>query len=86
MAGNFHFAPGKSFHQANFHVLELLAFQMDNYNVRHTLSILTIILDLKLQSHILFFQDKLTLVNVFHFIGLIMHYADNSQDQQVIIW
>ncbi|KAL1812147.1 hypothetical protein DCAR_0624343 [Daucus carota subsp. sativus] len=38
VAGNFHFAPGKSFHQANFHVLELLAFQMDNYNITHKIN------------------------------------------------
>lgn len=37
VAGNFHFAPGKSFHLSNAHVLELLAFQMDNYNVRYCL-------------------------------------------------
>lgn len=29
---------------------------------------------------------KLTLVSGVHFIGLMMYYADNSQDQQVIIW
>ncbi|KAK1389971.1 hypothetical protein POM88_018149 [Heracleum sosnowskyi] len=38
VAGNFHFAPGKSFHQANLHVLELLAFQMDNYNITHRIN------------------------------------------------
>lgn len=34
VAGNFHFAPGKSFYQANIHVHDLLAFQKDSYNVR----------------------------------------------------
>ena len=37
VAGNFHFMPGKSFHQSNFHVHDLLAFQMDSYNVRNIL-------------------------------------------------
>lgn len=35
VAGNFHFAPGNSFHQSNVHVHDLLAFQMDSFNVRH---------------------------------------------------
>lgn len=34
VAGNFHFAPGKSFQQANVHVHDLLAFQKDSFNVR----------------------------------------------------
>lgn len=34
VAGNFHFAPGKSFQQANVHVHDLLAFQRDSFNVR----------------------------------------------------
>ncbi|KAH7331842.1 hypothetical protein KP509_20G053000 [Ceratopteris richardii] len=33
VAGNFHFAPGKSFQQANMHVHDLLAFQKDSFNV-----------------------------------------------------
>lgn len=35
VAGNFHFAPGKSFQQSNVHVHDLLAFQKDSFNVRH---------------------------------------------------
>ncbi|KAK3031492.1 hypothetical protein RJ639_036006 [Escallonia herrerae] len=38
VAGNFHFAPGKSFHQSNFHVHDLLAFQMDSYNISHKIN------------------------------------------------
>lgn len=34
VAGNFHFAPGKSFQQSNVHVHDLLAFQKDSFNVR----------------------------------------------------
>uniref|UniRef100_A0A2P2M8F8 Endoplasmic reticulum-Golgi intermediate compartment protein n=1 Tax=Rhizophora mucronata TaxID=61149 RepID=A0A2P2M8F8_RHIMU len=34
VAGNFHFAPGKSFQQSNVHVHDLLAFQKDTFNVR----------------------------------------------------
>lgn len=33
VAGNFHFALGKSFHQSNVHLHELLAFQNNVYNV-----------------------------------------------------
>ncbi|BBM98063.1 endoplasmic reticulum-Golgi intermediate compartment protein 3 [Marchantia polymorpha subsp. ruderalis] len=35
VAGNFHFAPGKSFQQANMHVHDLQAFQKDSFNVSH---------------------------------------------------
>lgn len=35
VAGNFHFAPGKSFQQANMHVHDLQAFQKDSFNVCH---------------------------------------------------
>lgn len=35
VAGSFHFAPGKSFHQANIHMFNLLDFDRDYYNVRH---------------------------------------------------
>lgn len=35
VAGNFHFAPGKSFQQANMHVHDLLAFQKESFNVSH---------------------------------------------------
>lgn len=37
VAGNFHFAPGKSFQQSGVHVHDLLAFQKDSFNVRHYL-------------------------------------------------
>ncbi|KAH7531127.1 hypothetical protein JRO89_XSUnG0017100 [Xanthoceras sorbifolium] len=33
VAGNFHFAPGKSFHQSGVHVHDLMAFQKDSFNV-----------------------------------------------------
>lgn len=33
VAGNFHFAPGKSFQQANVHVHDLLPFGKDSFNV-----------------------------------------------------
>lgn len=33
VAGNFHFAPGKSFQQSNVHVHDILAFQKDSFNV-----------------------------------------------------
>lgn len=39
VAGNFHFAPGKSFQQSNVHVHDLLAFQKDSFNVRHSPSV-----------------------------------------------
>ncbi|KZV22757.1 endoplasmic reticulum-Golgi intermediate compartment protein 3-like [Dorcoceras hygrometricum] len=41
VAGNFHFAPGKSFHQTNFQLLDLLAFQTENYNISHKINKLT---------------------------------------------
>lgn len=34
VAGNFHFATGKSFHQSLFNLNELLALETDIYNVR----------------------------------------------------
>ena len=33
VAGNFHFAPGKSFQQSNMHVHDFLAFQKESFNV-----------------------------------------------------
>ncbi|CAN1236312.1 Endoplasmic reticulum-Golgi intermediate compartment protein 3 [Linum grandiflorum] len=44
VAGNFHFAPGKSFQQSGVHVHDLLAFQKDTFNVRlqHTVFLLYI--------------------------------------------
>ncbi|KAI3505799.1 hypothetical protein L1887_28068 [Cichorium endivia] len=33
VAGNFHFAPGKSFQQSNMHFHDLKAFQRDSFNV-----------------------------------------------------
>ncbi|KAH6558506.1 hypothetical protein KP509_1Z060600 [Ceratopteris richardii] len=41
VAGNFHFAPGKSFQQANMHVHDFLAFQKDSYNVSHIINALS---------------------------------------------
>ncbi|XP_050123922.1 uncharacterized protein LOC126601275 isoform X2 [Malus sylvestris] len=38
VAGNFHFAPGKSFQQSNVHVHDLLAFQKDSFNISHTIN------------------------------------------------
>ncbi|KAI9176932.1 hypothetical protein LWI28_008860 [Acer negundo] len=38
VAGNFHFSPGKSFHQSNFHLLDLLALQRDSYNITHSIN------------------------------------------------
>ncbi|XP_058096761.1 uncharacterized protein LOC131242253 isoform X1 [Magnolia sinica] len=38
VAGNFHFAPGKSFQQSNIHVHDLLAFQKDSFNISHTIN------------------------------------------------
>lgn len=40
VAGNFHFAPGKSFQQSNIHVHDLLALQKDSFNVRYVPTIL----------------------------------------------
>jgi hypothetical protein len=37
VAGNFHFAPGKSFQQSNMHVHDLLAFGKDSFNLSHTI-------------------------------------------------
>ncbi|KAL2254412.1 UNVERIFIED_CONTAM: Endoplasmic reticulum-Golgi intermediate compartment protein 3 [Sesamum indicum] len=37
VAGNFHFAPGRSFHQ-NAHLLDLLALQTENYNISHKIN------------------------------------------------
>uniref|UniRef100_A0A7I4BX55 Endoplasmic reticulum vesicle transporter C-terminal domain-containing protein n=1 Tax=Physcomitrium patens TaxID=3218 RepID=A0A7I4BX55_PHYPA len=38
VAGNFHFAPGKSFQQANMHVHDLMAFGKDSFNVSHKIN------------------------------------------------
>lgn len=38
VAGNFHFAPGKSFQKANVHVHDLLPFQKDSFNVSHKIN------------------------------------------------
>eukprot|EP00294_Goniomonas_avonlea_P016447 CAMPEP_0114560418 /NCGR_PEP_ID=MMETSP0114-20121206/11451_1 /TAXON_ID=31324 /ORGANISM="Goniomonas sp, Strain m" /LENGTH=323 /DNA_ID=CAMNT_0001745967 /DNA_START=286 /DNA_END=1257 /DNA_ORIENTATION=+ len=35
VAGNFHFAPGKSFQQAHMHVHDLMPFHTSHYNVSH---------------------------------------------------
>ncbi|KAH7524422.1 hypothetical protein FEM48_Zijuj06G0117500 [Ziziphus jujuba var. spinosa] len=38
VAGNFHFAPGKSFQQSNMHVHDILAFQKDSFNISHKIN------------------------------------------------
>ncbi|KAG8493951.1 hypothetical protein CXB51_011279 [Gossypium anomalum] len=38
VAGNFHFAPGKSFDQSNIHVHDLQAFRKDRFNLSHTIN------------------------------------------------
>ncbi|KAI4318698.1 hypothetical protein MLD38_032373 [Melastoma candidum] len=41
VAGNFHFAAGKTFHQSSFNLLELLSLQRENYNISHKINRLT---------------------------------------------
>ncbi|GAB2217221.1 hypothetical protein Droror1_Dr00000393 [Drosera rotundifolia] len=41
VAGNFHFAPGKSFAQSGVHVHDVLAFQKDSFNITHRINRLT---------------------------------------------
>lgn len=38
VAGNFHFAPGKSFQQSNVHVHDFLVFQKESFNVSHRIN------------------------------------------------
>jgi len=38
VAGNFHFAPGKSFQQSAMHLLDLMGFMTDSFNVSHTIN------------------------------------------------
>ncbi|KAL8136925.1 hypothetical protein V2J09_002926 [Rumex salicifolius] len=38
VAGNFHFAPGKSFQQSGVHVHDLLTFQKDSFNITHKIN------------------------------------------------
>lgn len=38
VAGNFHFALGKSFHQSNIHVYDLLALTTESYNISHKIN------------------------------------------------
>ncbi|KAF3434962.1 hypothetical protein FNV43_RR22049 [Rhamnella rubrinervis] len=38
VAGNFHFVPGKSFHQSNIHMHDLLVFQKEGYNISHKIN------------------------------------------------
>ncbi|KAJ7556838.1 hypothetical protein O6H91_05G100600 [Diphasiastrum complanatum] len=38
VAGNFHFAPGKSFQQSNMHVHDIQSFQKDDFNVSHKIN------------------------------------------------
>ena len=37
VAGNFHFAPGRSFQQGNMHVHDLVPFQTTEFDTSHTL-------------------------------------------------
>ncbi|GLJ52131.1 hypothetical protein SUGI_1109040 [Cryptomeria japonica] len=41
VAGNFHFAPGRSFQYSGMHVHDLMSFQTENINVSHTIHKLT---------------------------------------------
>ncbi|KAG6521299.1 endoplasmic reticulum-Golgi intermediate compartment protein 3-like [Zingiber officinale] len=41
VAGNFHLAPGKSFRQSNAHVLDLLPYHIDSFNISHKINRLT---------------------------------------------
>ena len=41
VAGNVHFAPGKSFQQGNMHVYDLVPFQDKNFDLSHTITKLT---------------------------------------------
>ncbi|KAK8642799.1 hypothetical protein V6N13_012131 [Hibiscus sabdariffa] len=38
VAGNFHFAPGKSFEESSFHMHDLKAFQKDSFNLSHKIN------------------------------------------------
>jgi hypothetical protein len=38
VAGNFHFAPGKSFQQGHMHVHDLMPFGNMEFNVSHTIN------------------------------------------------
>ncbi|KAJ8477825.1 hypothetical protein OPV22_021552 [Ensete ventricosum] len=38
VAGNFHFAPGKSFQQSNMHVHDLLPYQKESFNISHKIN------------------------------------------------
>ncbi|GJW22481.1 endoplasmic reticulum-Golgi intermediate compartment protein 3-like protein [Tanacetum coccineum] len=38
VAGNFHFAPGKSFRESNIHVHDLAAFHKDSFNISHKIN------------------------------------------------
>ncbi|KAK4747480.1 hypothetical protein SAY87_014066 [Trapa incisa] len=38
VAGNFYFAPGKSFQQSNAHIHDLLDFQKDSFNISHNIN------------------------------------------------
>ncbi len=38
VAGNIHFAPGKSFQYANVHVHDLMSFALQTFNVTHTIN------------------------------------------------
>ncbi|XP_058080097.1 uncharacterized protein LOC131228222 [Magnolia sinica] len=38
VAGNFHFSPGKGFHQSNIFLQDLLALQAESYNISHKIN------------------------------------------------
>ncbi|KAK1318465.1 Protein disulfide-isomerase 5-4 [Acorus calamus] len=38
VAGNFHFAPGKSFHLSNINIIDLIALQTENHNISHKIN------------------------------------------------
>ena len=38
VAGNFHFAPGRSFQHAHMHVHDLMSFTVGNFNITHQIN------------------------------------------------
>jgi hypothetical protein len=41
VAGNFHFAPGKSFQHSNMHVHDFMPFELQGFNMTHTIHALS---------------------------------------------
>lgn len=59
VAGNFHFAPGKSFQQSNVHVHDLLMFQKESFNVSCMFDAFVLLVDgilLLISSYFVFFS------------------------------